>query len=833
MRSYNEQESNSIAVLIKGSYFDETKLNQYYLNPLNQAGISDALVLELNYPNSGKLSVNQARKEIIKILPAMVNHGVKYLYVADATYFKALTGLTKADSYIGYVLACKLKGFEHLQIVFGINYGQLLYTPTASTKLDLSLQALIQHYQGSYKPLGDIIHKAEYPKPEEVADYLNRLHNYPVLACDIETTGLSLGSQLFSIAFAYSQHEGIAFQVTDTLLLKRFFESYQGKLIFHNATFDTKHIIYRCFMNNPLDYRGMLHGLDIMYRHLEDTKIIAYLALNNTQGNELSLKELSQPFTGNYAIDVKDVTAHPLADVLEYNLKDTLATYWVYATYKPQMLKDNQDSIYQSIMLPSLKVITQIELCGMPINMSTVKQSRIKLQQIADNAYQGIIDSVFVKQATHQIQVTTLHKINSKLKTKQHTMDKVKDLIFNPNSTHHLSYLLYEQIGLPIVDYTKTKQPAVGASTLEKLINHTDDTVVIELLTNLIEYAKAQKILSTFIPAFENSLPKDNGYYLHGSFNLGGTLSGRLSSSDPNMQNLPSGSEYGKLIKQCFQAPDDWLFVGADFNALEDKINTILTSDPNKAKVWIDGYDAHCFRAYYYFKDEMPDIIDTVESINSIKHKYPVLRQKSKAPSFALQYGGQYFTLMNNCGFSEQEAKQIEANYHTMYKVSDDWTKQKVAQCVSQGYIDVAFGLRIRTPILAKSVLNTSKTPYMATAEARSVANAISGQSYCMLTNRAINAFMERVWASKYRYSVLPVCLIHDAIYLMIKNDTELVKWVNDNLIDCMAWQELEEIKHDKIHLSSELSIFYPTWANEITLKNNISLQDIVDTCHS
>ena len=68
---------------------------------------------------------------------------------------------------------------------------------------------------------------------------------------------------------------------------------------------------------------------------------------------------------------------------------------------------------------------------------------------------------------------------------------------------------------------------------------------------------------------------------------------------------------------------------------VEDKINTLLTGDPNKVKVYSEGFDGHCFRTFYYWKDQMPDIVDTVESINSIADKYPDLRSKSKAPSFA------------------------------------------------------------------------------------------------------------------------------------------------------------------------------------------------------
>lgn len=122
---------------------------------------------------------------------------------------------------------------------------------------------------------------------------------------------------------------------------------------------------------------------------------------------------------------------------------------------------------------------------------------------------------------------------------------------------------------------------------------------------------------------------------------------------------------------------------------------------------------------------------------------------------------GTYHTLMNNCGFTEDEAKKIEANYHEMYKASDEWVANKIKLAEKQGYLDTAFGLRIRTPVLAKSILGNSKTPYLATAEARTIANAVSGQSYGLLTNRALNEFMERVWNSEYAMDIYPVATIH------------------------------------------------------------------------
>ena len=218
-----------------------------------------------------------------------------------------------------------------------------------------------------------------------------------------------------------------------------------------------------------------------------------------------------------------------------------------------------------------------------------------------------------------------------------------------------------------------------------------------------------------------------------------------------------------------------------------------------------------------------------VAQINSIKDKYPHLRQDSKRVTFAAQYGGTYITFMNNCGFDEVTAKQIEANYHKLYEASDKWVADKIAIAERQGYIDTAFGLRIRTPVIAKSVLGNSKTPNLAIAESRSVGNAVSGQSYCMLTCRALNEFMERVYASEYKHDIMPVNIVHDAIYLMIRDNIHVVKWVNDNLMDCMSWQELDEIKHDKVKLSAELELYYNGWHQPIVLPNRASRRQIKD----
>jgi DNA polymerase-1 len=275
------------------------------------------------------------------------------------------------------------------------------------------------------------------------------------------------------------------------------------------------------------------------------------------------------------------------------------------------------------------------------------------------------------------------------------------------------------------------------------------------------------------------------------------------------------------------RAPKGWLFVGADFLSLEDKISALLTRDPNKLKVYTDGYDGHSLRAFGYFRDEMPDIEDTVESINSISKKHKHWRQEGKAPTFALTYFGTYRTLMTNCGFSEEMAKRIEANYHELYKVSDEWNTAKLARAARDGYTTLAFGLRLFCPVLHASVTGRAR-PSEAAAEERSAGNAF-GQSYGLLNSRAAHAFMDRVIEAKLWNDIRPAAQIHDAQYYWVKRDVKLVKWVNDNLIPEMEWDGLPELQHPTLKLGGTLIVYSPDWATEIPLPNNATYGQIGD----
>lgn len=229
---------------------------------------------------------------------------------------------------------------------------------------------------------------------------------------------------------------------------------------------------------------------------------------------------------------------------------------------------------------------------------------------------------------------------------------------------------------------------------------------------------------------------------------------------------------------------------------------------------------------------EIPTVNYNVAQIEYVKNTYPKDRSRSKPVTFALQYFGNEGTLVRNSGFTKDEAHEIVHNYKTLYKVSEDYKCARQQLCCKDGYATVAFGLRVRTPLLEKTILGNSKTLREAEAEARSVGNAMF-QSYGLLNNRAAIAFMNKVWASSYKYSIFLVSMIHDAIYLIIKNDLDTLKWVNDNLPQEMSWQELPEIQHPKVKLGAELDVHYPSWAQAITLPNHATREEIYKICRS
>ena len=251
-----------------------------------------------------------------------------------------------------------------------------------------------------------------------------------------------------------------------------------------------------------------------------------------------------------------------------YNLRDTLATFWLYNKRKIELATEGQVEIYNNVFMPSFPVLLEMMLVGLPMDMSRLDVVTRMLQSEVRQNKKTILSNDYVKSAVFKIAIAESTKANAKLKKK---LKSITDFVqpFNINSNTQKAVLFYDVMGLPIIETTDSGLPSCSGKTIKKLAKQIDDEKTKQLLEAFKDYMDADKILTTFIKAFTNFAFEKNGlHWLNGNHKLGGTLSGRLSSTEPNLANLPSNSKYGKDIKSIFKAPEGWLFAGSDFSAL-------------------------------------------------------------------------------------------------------------------------------------------------------------------------------------------------------------------------------------------------------------------------
>ena len=605
------------------------EIKRYYCDPL---GVTDFQIVKI-WKYKKKTPVTDIKTCLQEqVYPKITTYIPNYVLVADSEYFKVMAKVTKPDAYIGYFFG------DTFKFLYVPSYKQIFYHPEETKeKITRALDSIKASEQGKYcSPGSNIIKDEYYPSTtKDIAVLLKSLANRPILTCDIETYSLKhVDAGLGSICFCWDKHSGCAFKIDKSSdsknqevrdLLKEFFINYKGTLIFHNIAFDVTVLIYQLFMKDVLDQEGLLNGLDIMLKNWEDTKLMTYLCTNSCSGNNLGLKYQAQAYAGNWAQDeISNIDKIPEEDLLRYNLIDGLSTWFVYEKYKDTLVVEKQDKLYREIFKPTTKDIIQMQLTGIPLNYDKVLEAEQKLNDDKNQALSVITANKYVIQFKEVLNQEAIDKYNSTHK-KQITLADV-DESFNPNSGIQIKKLLYDLIKLPVINLTESKQPATDGDTLKALLNHTTDKDVLDLLQALIDYSAVEKILSAFIPTFKKATPASDGRrYIYGNFNLGGTVSGRLSSSKPNLQQIPAtGSKYAKLIKSCFQAPKGWLWVGLDYASLEDHISALVTKDPNKLKVYTDEYDGHCLRAYSYWKNLMPDITAQLDEIHKEGKVYKV-----------------------------------------------------------------------------------------------------------------------------------------------------------------------------------------------------------------
>ena len=293
-------------VLIKEDAIIKSELLKYYINPLETNGLdkNNIAVYGLLYEDSkvkaelGKAYLKMLLSKIIKLKT------VENIIVADTSYFKWLNKKTKVTDCYGETFDGKFDGYENFKIVLVPNYKSLFYNPNNQELITEGLTAIT----GFKKP--NIIHSAYYITDEQEAyHFLESLHRYDALTIDIETTGLHLGSKLISIAFAWDKHNGAAIYLNniDIRVLRDFFEDYTGTMIFHNALFDCKHLIYNLF-------KSIQKGLNV-FEYIEQYRQDLMIKPDGSEMTRAELKEkynLSDP--GKQITEVTTGVKKPSSD---------------------------------------------------------------------------------------------------------------------------------------------------------------------------------------------------------------------------------------------------------------------------------------------------------------------------------------------------------------------------------------------------------------------------------------------------------------------------------------------------------------------------------------
>ena len=305
-------------------------------------------------------------------------------------------------------------------------------------------------------------------------------------------------------------------------LLRKFFDSYRGRLVPHNANFDFKVLIYELYMDHALDTEGMLLGLQTMFRLFDDTKVMHYLCTNNTVRNELSLKVATQEFMGNYGVEsdeIKDIRKLPPTKLLSYNIDDTAATYHLYEQCLEGLVRDEQEDVYTTLFKPLIRQICHTELVGIPLDIERVYEIRelfkkeIKEKLAIIHAQPSIQEYIEAKKE----EALEYENSDESKRVNPITIDHphIQKITFNPNSNSQLGEYLHDWVGLPVLERSKkTKDPSVGNDVLKALVNHTDLAEVKLVLTSCMDFLEVSKILSTFIEAFiTNSFKKNDGVY--------------------------------------------------------------------------------------------------------------------------------------------------------------------------------------------------------------------------------------------------------------------------------------------------------------------------------
>ena len=377
--------------------------------------------------------------------------------------------------------------------------------------------------------------------------------------------------------------------------------------------------------------------------------------------------------SSNY--EIKDIA-------LKYNLGDVLSLEELLGKGKSKKdfkdLSDAQISGYACSVLDIVDngkeaLITTIENYTMHNLFYEVEMPLVEI--LADMEYIGI-------SADKEVLNELKQKFDIEIKTLEVSIYEYAGENFNINSPKQLGHILFDKLGLPAIKKTKTGY-STNAEVLEAL---SDKHPIIDKITLYRQYTKLQ---STYVDGLLNIINPKTGR-IHSSFNQTITTTGRISSTEPNMQNIPVRLEIGRELRKVFVAPEDMYLVDADYSQIELRILAHIANDEGLIDAFSKGDDIHTITASEVFNVPLDEV--TKE-----------LRSAAKAVNFGIVYGISDFGLSNNLGISKQVAKEYIDNYFARYPYVKKYMEDIVEKAKIDGYVETYIGRRRYIPELGSN----------------------------------------------------------------------------------------------------------------------------------
>ena len=322
----------------------------------------------------------------------------------------------------------------------------------------------------------------------------------------------------------------------------------------------------------------------------------------------------------------------------------------VYPKMKKIIEEDDMTMLFYDVEMPLVEVLAEMEYVGICVDRDILSSLAGEFNNIIEKTEKNIHELAGEK--------------------------------FNVNSPKQLEVILFEKLDLPVIKKTKTGY-STNAEVLEKL---KDKHEIIDLIT---EYRSVVKLKSTYVDGIESLVNEKDGR-IHSSFNQTITTTGRISSTDPNMQNIPVKTDMGRQIRKVFIADDSMSLVDADYSQVELRVLAHMSHDPHMIEAFNSGEDIHRKTASQVFNVELEQVT-------------PELRSAAKAVNFGIIYGKSDFGLAQDLDISQKKAKEYIQSYFNKYETIKAFMDHIVADAEDKGYSTTMFNRRRYIPEIKSS----------------------------------------------------------------------------------------------------------------------------------